>query len=194
MPDSRGLVDCRRTDCSTIHWSQIVQLFIIATDHRLQHTTAPKVGGGWIQRTGGRRFRRCITHFLVSLGVKAICEEAHAGQDEVAPTICSTLAKQHNVPWICLGDTSAPVPDFRFIDWSVSPPEPIVGPCPRDVHGPREDYMYSIIRQTLKESEIVLAVVGFMHAGVLARRFETEQIPVELFQMTKGLVLDESQT
>ncbi len=54
--------------------------------------------------------------------------------------------------------------------------------------------MSSIIRQTLQQSEIVLAVVGFMHAGVLARRFEKEQIPVELFQMTQGLVLDESQT
>jgi hypothetical protein len=52
--------------------------------------------------------------------------------------------------------------------------------------------MCSVIRQTLKESEIVLAVVGFMHAGVLARQFERDQIPVELFQMTKGLVLDES--
>lgn len=171
-----------------------MRLFIIGTDHRLQQTVAPKKGGGWIQRTGGRRFRRCITHFLTSLGVKAICEEAHAQQEEVAPTICSTLAKQHNIPWICLGDTSAPVPDFRFIDFSVSPPEPIVGPCPTDVHGPREEHMCSIIRQTLKESKIVLAVVGFMHAGVLARQFEREQIPVELFQMTKGLVLDESDT
>jgi hypothetical protein len=54
--------------------------------------------------------------------------------------------------------------------------------------------MCSIIRQTLKESEIVLAVVGVMHAGGMARQFEREQIPVELFQMTQGLVLDESAT
>jgi hypothetical protein len=33
-----------------------------------------------------------------------------------------------------------------------------------------------------------------MHAGVLARQFEKENIPVELFQMTHGLVLDELQT
>jgi hypothetical protein len=54
--------------------------------------------------------------------------------------------------------------------------------------------MCSVIGQTLNECETALAVVGWMHAGVLGRYFEWERIPVEVFQMMHGLVLDESLT
>jgi len=54
--------------------------------------------------------------------------------------------------------------------------------------------MYKLLQQSLVDYGIVLAVVGFMHAGVLAHRFKQEETDVELFQMTTGLVMDESQT
>jgi hypothetical protein len=173
---------------------EVVKLFIVGTDHRLQQTIAPKAGGGWIQRTGGRKFLRGITYFLTSLGVKAICEEAHARQEEIAPTICSALAKQYKLPWICIADSSSPDLEDGLIDFSTFPPEVIAGRYRLDMQGQREENMCSIIRQTLEQSETVLAVVGFTHAAVLARQFEKEQIPVEVFQMTYGLILDESQT
>lgn len=169
------------------------KLFVVGTDHRLQQTVS-KANGDWKQRTGGNKYRRCMTHFLSSMGVKAICEEAHAQQEKVAPTICSILAKQFDVPWICIGDDSVPIPDFRFVDFTTTPPEPIVGPCPLDLNRAREDHMYKLLQQSLVDYGIVLAVVGFMHAGVLAHRFKQEETDVELFQMTTGLVMDESQT
>jgi hypothetical protein len=177
-----------------------VKLFIIATDHRLQQTIAPKVGGGWAQRTGGTKFRRCIVHFLTSLAVKAICEETHEKQDEIAPTICSALAKQHNVPWHCMGMgqpsledalTDKPIVD-AFLSGTI--PEILAGRYRLDAQAHREEYMCSILQEKLNQFETVLAAVGFMHAGVLARQFEREQVPVVVFQMTHGLVLDESQT
>lgn len=170
-----------------------MKLFIIGTDHRLQQSVAPKVGGGWIQRTGGRKFRRGITYCLTSLGVKAICEEAHAQQKAIAPTICSTLAKQHNVPWIPMAMGEPDLQDGVF-DFSGFLPEVIAGRYRLDVQTLREEHMCSILQRTLRQFETVLAVVGFTHAGVLARQLEKEQIPIEVFQMMHGLVLDESQT
>ena len=87
-----------------------------------------------------------------------------------------------------------PGPDDALIDASSFPPEIIAGRCQLDLQAQREAHMSSILREALQQSDIVLAVVGYMHAGVLARQFEKEQIPVELFQMTLGLVLNESQT
>lgn len=73
-------------------------------------------------------------------------------------------------------------------------PEIIAGRYRLDVQRFRELHMMSVIEQTLKESETVLAVVGYTHAAVLGRYFEQEDIPVEVFQMMHGLVLDESLT
>jgi len=170
-----------------------MKLFIVGTDHRLQQSIAPKDGGGWIPRTGGRKFRRGIDYFLMALGVKAICEEGHARQEEIAPTICSVLAKQHNVSWTCMAMGEPELQD-GLIDLRGFPPEVIAGRYRLDKQSQREDYMSSIIRHVLEQSETVLAVVGFTHAGVLGRRFEKDGIPVEVFQMTSGLVLDEGQT
>jgi hypothetical protein len=176
-----------------------VKLYIVGTDHRLQQSIAAKPGGGWIQRTGGQRFRRCVSYFL-SQGVKVICEEVHQRQDEIAPTICSALAKEHKVRWICMG-IGEPSPldvltDKPLIEAFAAGilPEVIAGRYRLDAQDLRERHMCSILREAVKESGTVLAVVGFMHAGVLARELENEHIAVEAFQMMQGLVLDESQT
>ena len=45
----------------------------------------------------------------------------------------------------------------------------------------REEFMYSNIAQSMRDHDCVLAVVGYIHLGVLARKFEDEHIPVEPF-------------
>jgi hypothetical protein len=81
-----------------------------------------------------------------------------------------------------------------LFDFSGFPPEVIAGRYRLDFKGQREEYMCSVLRETLQRCETVLAVVGFTHAGVLARQLEKENTAVEVFQMMHGLVLDESQT
>jgi hypothetical protein len=49
-----------------------MKLFVIGTDHRLQQSIAPKPGGGWMTRTGGRKFLAASRIFLRSLGVLKI--------------------------------------------------------------------------------------------------------------------------
>src|SRR6266436_3504319 len=85
------------------------------------------------------------------------------------------------------GFDSVPIPDLRFIDFTTIPPEPIVGPCPLGLNRAREDHMRKLLEQSLIDYGVVLAVVGIMHAGVLACRFEQQGTDVELFQMTTGL-------
>jgi hypothetical protein len=57
----------------------------------------------------------------------------------------------------------------------------------------REAFMFATIMQSLHEDGCVLAVVGYIHLGVLARRFEDSRVSsVEALMFTYPLVVDES--
>jgi hypothetical protein len=57
----------------------------------------------------------------------------------------------------------------------------------------REAFMRDAIEDSLQKYDCVLAIVGFIHLGVLARTFEN-QVPVEALMFTDALVVDEAKS
>src|SRR5712692_8275339 len=81
-----------------------MKLILIGTDHRLQTSIVQDAKTKvWIPRDGGHRYRKLLAHCLDILGAKAILEETHPKQEETAPTIASTMAKERGLVWQTLG-------------------------------------------------------------------------------------------
>lgn len=175
-----------------------MKLVLIGTDHRLQSAvTQDPETKAWVPREG-QRFRRLITYCMEKFGAKAILEEAHPKQEQVAPTICSAIAKEHGIAWkaLALGE-----PDFS--DALLDPPlaeamrlgitpDLLAGRYNLETHKMREAFMFATIMQSLQEHGCVLAVVGYIHLGVLARRFEDSRISSVEALLFTPFVVDES--
>jgi hypothetical protein len=178
-----------------------MRLIIIGTDHRLQHTVVQdNKTKAWVPRSGGHRYRKLIAHCIEKLGVKAILEEAHVDQERIAPTISSTMAKERGLVWQSIGlgepglsDVLLDPPLIQAMSSGVKP-ELLAGIYDLKKHRIREECMHTTITESLRKYERVLAVVGFVHLGVLARMFEADQIPVEAFLFTSPLVADEAKS
>ena len=176
-----------------------MKLVIIGTDHRLQQTVIRDTNTkAWIPRKNGHRYRRLIAYCIDKLGAKAILEEAHADQERTAPTICSTIAKERGLPWQSIG-LSEPSPGDALCDPPFMEafragikPDMLAGIYDLERQSVREDFMHEIIMQAMRVNDSVLAVVGFIHLGVLARRFAADDIPVEALVFTYPLVVNET--
>jgi hypothetical protein len=178
-----------------------MRVVIIGTDHRLQHSIVQEpLTKAWVPRKGGHRYRRLIVYCVEKLDVKAILEEAHPDQERTAPTIASTVAKEHGVGWQALG-----LGEPGLSDVLLDPPlmdavrsgtksEMLAGIYNLELQAIREEFMCVTIKQFIREHDCVLAVVGYTHLGVLARMFETESIPVKAFLFTYPLLVDETRS
>jgi hypothetical protein len=175
-----------------------MKLVLIGTDHNLQQSVRKDpVSNAWIPRDA-KRFRRLIAHCIDKLEVKIILEEAHPKQDETAPTIGSSIAKERGLPWKALGygepdlsDALIEPPIQEAIRTGVKP-EALAGRYKLELQGGRESFMYATIMQAFQAHDCILAVVGYLHLGVLARKFEEKQMDVEALVFTYPLVVDES--
>ena len=178
-----------------------MKLVIIGTDHRLQHSVFQDANTKkWVPRRGGHRYRRLIAYCIEKLGVKAILEEAHAEQERTAPTIASRIAKERGLDWQALGMGEPKLSDFLFDPpfmqaiYSGAKPDALAGIYDLEVHAVRENFMYETITRFMQEHDCVLAIVGYIHLGVIARMVETERISVEAFMFTYPLVVDEARS
>jgi hypothetical protein len=176
-----------------------MKLILIGTDHRLQYTVTQNLDTkAWVPRDG-QRFRRLIAYCIKKLGPRAILEEAHPKQEQLAPTICCTIAKEHSIAWKALALGEPDLSDV-LLDPSLSEamrlgikPDLLAGRYNLETHKMREAFMFATIMQALQEHGCVLAVVGYMHLSVLARRFEDSRVSsVEALVFTYPLVVDES--
>jgi hypothetical protein len=179
-----------------------MKLIIIGTDHRLQQTVVQdEKTKAWIPRSDGHRYRKLIAYCIEKLGAKAVLEEAHVDQERTAPTIASTITKKHGLVWQSLGLDGAPDISDVLLDPPLSEalvsgvkPELLAGLYDLEKHKPREESMHATIMESLRKHDCVLAVVGFVHLGVLARKFEAEPIAVDAFLFTYPLVVDETRS
>jgi hypothetical protein len=175
-----------------------MKLVLIGTDHNLQQSLRKDpVSNAWIPRDA-KRFRRLIAYCIDKFGVKIILEEAHPMQDETAPTIGSSIAKERGLPWKALG-YGEPDPSDVLIEPPIQEairtgvkPEVLAGRYKLELQGGRESFMYATIMQASQAHDCILAVVGYLHLGVLARMFEGRQMNVEALIFTYPLVVDES--
>jgi hypothetical protein len=178
-----------------------MKLVLIGTDHRLQTSivqdATTKV---WIPRNGGHRYRKLLAYCLDKLGAKAILEETHPKQEETAPTIASNMAKERGLIWQSLGIGEPglfdvlPDPPLAEAFHSKVKPEMLAGIYSLEFQKVREDFMHKTIMDAMREHDSVLAVVGFVHLGVLARMFEDEDVPVTALLFTYPLVVDETRS
>jgi hypothetical protein len=174
-----------------------MNLILIGTDHRLQSSVV-KIHGQqkWVPRTGGKHFIDLVAHCVEKLGAKAILEEAHEDQEKTAPTLCSTFAKQKGIPWICMGLGEPGFADVLFdrpeeAIQSGRLPGILAGRYVIKTHRVREAFMRTEITKALDLYECVLAVVGYVHLGVLAQRFDVDKVDVEALLFTSPLTVDE---
>jgi hypothetical protein len=176
------------------------KLILIGTDHRLQMTvTRGPEPNTWVPRSGNR-FRRLIAFCIERLGAEAILEEAHADQERIAPTICSTIAKERGIAWQALAIGEPDLSDGLFdpsiveaIQLGVKP-ELLAGRYVMKTHQMRELFMYGRIMASFEKHNCVLAVVGYVHLGVLANRINAEPITVEALLYMYPLVVDENKS
>lgn len=174
-----------------------MKLILIGTDHRLQQSVKP-AGKTWTPREG-QRFRRLVTYCIGKLGAKAILEEAHLKQEKTAPTLCSSIAKEHGIVWQALALGGPDLSDL-LLDPPLAEarragvvPYPLAGKYDTRKHGMRESFMFAEIRRCLEDHDCVLAVVGYIHLGVLARMVEDSGVAsVEGLLFTYPLVVDEA--
>jgi len=178
-----------------------MKLVLIGTDHRLQQSIVrDETNTCWVARNGGHRYRRLIIHCIEKIGVKAILEEAHEKQESIAPTLASTIAKERNLIWqaLALGapDLSDGLfdPPFSELFRSRIKPRMLAGIYDLEKQRVREDFMRELIADALWEHDCVLAIVGYVHVGVLARRFEAEDVSVAALLFTDALSVDENKS
>lgn len=175
------------------------KLILIGTDHRIQHSVTKGPNGAWVRRTSPR-FRKLVTYCVHKLGAKAILEEVLPEQEEVAPTICSQVAKEFKLPWkaistgeMNLSDALYEQPIEDYIAAGVVP-IPLAGRYRLPLHKEREAIMAGLIGDSLLAFECVLTVVGYTHLAVLARDFYEKGVEVQALVFTYPLVVDESRT
>ena len=177
-----------------------MNLVIIGTDHRLQQSICRDDTQAWVPRSGGTRYRRLIVHCVEKLGTEAILEEAHEQQESIAPTIASRIAKERSLSWQSIGlgqpglDDGLIYPPLEEAFRSRIMPVLLAGRYDLTTHRIREDLMHDLIAEAMRKHGCVLAVVGYVHLGVLARRFEAEDVSVEALMFTDALSVDESKS
>jgi len=177
-----------------------MKVVLIGTDHRLQQSIfKDNITNTWLPRDG-TRYRKLVAYCIEKLNVKLILEETHPNQEKTAPTIASAKAKENGLVWKTLGlgeinlfDALLDPPLLEALNAHVKP-EMLAGIYAMETHKIREEFMYTTIRDSLREHDCVLAIVGYVHLGVLARMFEADQVPVEAFLFTYPLVVDESRS
>jgi hypothetical protein len=132
------------------------------------------------------------------LGAKAILEEAHEHQETMAPTIASTMATERGLPWVALGGPGQPgledalvVPPLEEAFRTKTVPVLLAGKYRMDLQQTRESLMFNAISAALKANSEVLAIVGYIHLGVLARMFEAEKVEVQAFIFMLPLEVNE---
>jgi hypothetical protein len=88
-----------------------------------------------------------IAYCIDKLNAKAIAEEAHADQEQIAPTIASKIAKERGMVWRCLGfgepglsDALYDPPLFEAVRLRV-PPHILAGRYDLETHDAREKLM-----------------------------------------------------
>lgn len=175
-----------------------MELNIIGTDHRLQQSVSKGDSPiTWVPRDG-HRFRRLITFCIEKLGAESILEEAHPDQERTSPTICSAIAKECHLPWKAISLSEPSFQDVLFDPpleealRSGVKPDPLAGIYDLKWHAMREEFMHAVILQSMREDNSVLAVIGYIHLGVLARRFASENISVRALIFTYPLIVDEA--
>lgn len=177
-----------------------MKLVIVGTDHRLQQSIVRDETNAWVPRSGGSRYRRLIIHCIEKLGAEAILEEAHEQQESLAPTIASRVAKERGLSWQSIGISQPGLndgliyPPLEEAFRSRIVPVLLAGRYDLTTHRVREDFMHDVIAEAMRKHGCVLAVVGYVHLGVLARRFEAEGVPVEALMFTDALSVDESKS
>lgn len=197
LGDSKDSQGRPRTACKR----SCMRIILIGTDHRLQTSVVQdKTTKIWLPRVGGDRYRKLLTYCIEKCGVKAILEETHPDQEKTVPTIASTTAKKHSVVWQSLG-LGEPGPSDALIDPPLAEairskvrPELLAGIYALETQKVREEFMHSAIMEALRKHGNVLAIVGFVHLGVLARMFEENEVPVTALLFTYPLVVDETRS
>lgn len=175
-----------------------MNLLIIGTDHRLQQSICRDETQAWVPRSGGTRYRRLIVHCIEKLGAQAILEEAHQQQESIAPTIASRIAKECGLSWQSMGlgqpglNDGLIYPPLEEAFRSRIVPVLLAGRYDLTTHRIREDFMHDMIAEAMRKHGCVLAVVGYVHLGVLARRFEVDDVLVEALTFTDALSVNES--
>jgi hypothetical protein len=172
------------------------KLILVGTDHRLRQSVSQDPRSKkWAVRTGGRNFRRLVVHCIDKLGAQAIFEEIHPKQEELAPTICSQIAKDRALKWESIGSGEPNHSDALFDRSSEEArrlPVMLAGRYVLNTHRAREEYMRARIAESLERHGCVLAVVGFMHLAALAYQFDADKIEVEPLIFTFPLVVNEA--
>jgi hypothetical protein len=174
-----------------------MKLVLIGTDHCLQHAIVrddkTKV---WVPRKGFHRYRKLIAYCIDKLGARAILEETHPNQQQTAPTIASSIAKERDLVWQTLGLGEPGLSDVLFDPETMHPGvklEMLAGILDLEIHKIREESMYRTIMDSMRRHECVLAIVGYVHLEVLARMFEVERVPAVALLFTP-LVVDETRS
>jgi hypothetical protein len=176
-----------------------LKIILIGTDHRLQQSVVrDEQTKLWVPRTGGQQYRKLIHHCIAKMGAKAILEEAHADQDRIASTIASLVARERGLKWISIGlgepgleDALIEPPLFEALQTRTKP-EILAGIDNLKVQKPREEFMFNMIMDWAGKHGCVLAIVGFMHLGVLARQIDAAGVTVAPLIFTSALVVDET--
>lgn len=179
----------------------MAELLIIGTDHRLQQSIRRDDNEEWVPRTGGNRYRRLIVHCIEKLGAKAILEEAHERQESIAPTVASKITKERGLVWQSMGPGQPGLNDGLMHPATIAEafrtgtkPEWLAGRYDLTTQHVREAFMHDAIAEAIWQHGCVLAVAGYVHLGVLARRFETEGVSVEALLFTDALSVDEARS
>jgi hypothetical protein len=178
-----------------------MSVVLIGTDHGLQQSVfLDDKTKAWLPRNGFW-YRKLLAYCIREFGIKAVLEETHVDQERKAPTIGSIMAKERGLVWQTLGLAGQPglydcLSDPPLIEAILSnvKPELLAGIYDLKKHSAREAFMYTSILQSFQKHGSVLAVVGYIHLGVLARMFETRQMPTHAFIFTYPLVIDETRS
>jgi hypothetical protein len=94
---------------------------------------------------------------------------------------------------IDFGDSLLSPPLLEAIYLRVKP-ELLAGVYALEKQKSREEFMYKTVTDSLREHGCVLAIVGYVHLGVLARMFESDEVPAEALLFTYPLVVDEARS
>jgi hypothetical protein len=110
------------------------------------------------------------------------------------------MAKEHGLPWQTLGlgepgleDGILDPPLIEAIRSHVRP-EWLAGIYRLEIQKVRDEFMYTTLNTALREHGSVVAIVGYVHLGVLARMFEDESVSVTALLFTAPLVVDETRS
>src|SRR5438067_754589 len=91
-----------------------MKLILVGTDHRLQQSVAFDAANKKWNPRDGSHFRKLVVYCVQKLGARLVLEEAHARQEQVAPTLCSIISKEMAVKWEAISLGEPGIPDALF--------------------------------------------------------------------------------